>query len=70
MVVLSVEHGKYFGFDDIAQIIWEQIKNPVSVDSLCKNLATQFDGDEEVIKADVLDFLNRLYADGMIVLES
>lgn len=69
LVVLSVEHGKYFGFDDIAQTIWERIQTPISVNMLCKDLAEQFDGDSEIIRKDVLDFLNKLYAEGIIVLE-
>ncbi len=70
LVVLSVEQGKYFGFDDIAQSIWAQLKEPMSVDSLCKDLASQFEGSPATIEADVIGLLNELCSVGLIVLES
>jgi len=70
LVVLSVEQGKYFGFDDIAQVIWERLKEPVRVASLCLELGSEFDAAPLTIETDVLRLLNRLHSEEMIVLAS
>ena len=69
LVVLNVERGKYVGFDDIAQVIWARLQDPVTVEALCRDLCARFDGPPATIQADVLALLDRLLSEGMIVVK-
>lgn len=70
LVVLSIEQGKYFGFDDIGQTIWERLETAISVKQLCLDLARIYDAPLSTIQTDVLGLLNTLNDEGVIVQDS
>ena len=67
LVVLSIEQGKYFGFDDIAQAIWDRLEVAISVEELCLDLAKSYNAPLPTIQTDVLKLLNTLSDEGIIL---
>ncbi|MDP4124820.1 MAG: lasso peptide biosynthesis PqqD family chaperone [Bacillota bacterium] len=65
-VMMSVENGKYYGMDEIATAIWENIEKPVSVIQLVHILTEEFDVSEERCQTDVIAFLTKLYSENLI----
>lgn len=65
-VLMSVEHGSYFGLSATAGDVWRRLETPMSVADLCRILGAAYDGDQQAIEADILSFLNQLLAKGLI----
>lgn len=66
LVILNMKGNNYLSLDHIGRRIWELIAVPVTVADLCRQLATEFQGTDEQIAADVLSFLARLEAEGLV----
>ncbi len=68
MVLMSIERGQYVALDPIGKDIWERLATPCRVDALCRAMVADYDADEAVITADVLEFLDKLRdVDAMLV---
>lgn len=65
-VMLDIERGRYFGVKDVGHVIWADLEQPSTVEDLCLRLRQQFDIDEETCRTDVLAFLDKLLAHGLI----
>jgi hypothetical protein len=60
IVLLEVDSGKYFAFDDISTDIWNRLdKLPLLID-LCTALAQDYDADLNTIQTDVYKVLTML----------
>jgi hypothetical protein len=66
LVMFSVEKGSYYGLNDIATAIWQRIKSPVAVAALCADLQQIFDVPPQRCEAEVLSFLQKLEAKGLV----
>ena len=66
MVMMSVEHGKYYGLDEIGSRIWKLIEQPRSVSEICELLVAEFQVEREKCRQDVLDFLNKLAREDLV----
>jgi len=66
IVMMNVENGAYYDFDDIASCIWRKLEKPISVVELCAALGEEFDVDEDSCLADSLEFLDELAARNLI----
>jgi len=66
LVMFSVEKGSYYGLNDIATAIWQRIKSPITVAALCADLQKTFDVPPDRCEADVLAFLRKLEAKGLV----
>jgi hypothetical protein len=66
VVLMSIEHGKYLGLDDIASEIWQLIEQPIAVRALCAALAEKFDAEPAVIERDVAALLDQLMSFAMV----
>jgi hypothetical protein len=66
LVMFSVEKGSYFGLNDIATAIWQRIDSPIAVTTLCANLQQAFDVPPQRCEAEVLAFLQKLEAKGLV----
>ncbi|OHB32379.1 MAG: hypothetical protein A2X84_12520, partial [Desulfuromonadaceae bacterium GWC2_58_13] len=67
IVILNMKGNNYLSLDSIGRRIWELLAAPILVTDLCRQLATEFQGGEEQIAADVLAFLARLEAEGLVL---
>ena len=70
IVLMSVEAGKYYGLDEIGGIIWRRLETPVRLDTLCAELATDYDAEPAVIERDVLALMAEMVAHGLVEVRS
>jgi len=65
-VMLNIQNGKYYGLDSIGSRIWELLEKPHTVHALVLELLKDYEVEEKTCRQDVLVFLNKLYAQGLI----
>jgi len=65
-VMMSVEHGSYFGLDTIGSRIWSLIENPISVANIIDILIAEYEVTRNACTVDVIRFLSDLYGKGLI----
>jgi hypothetical protein len=66
VVMMSIEQEMYFGLEGSAGRIWELLAVPQSIDSLCQQLAREFDVEPASCEADVRGFLSQLLEEGLV----
>ncbi len=66
LIMFSVDKGRYYGLDDVATAIWQRLESPTPVAALCADLQQTFDVAPERCRADVLGFLQKLEAKGLV----
>jgi hypothetical protein len=60
IVMMSIEHGRYFGLDDIGSDIWKRIEQPCSFAALVDALAADYEAERGNIAADVTALLGQM----------
>jgi hypothetical protein len=60
IVMMSIQHGRYFGLDDIGSDIWKRIEQPCSFAALIEALAADYDADRATITKDVAALLTQM----------
>lgn len=65
-VILSLDGGVYFGLDEVASRVWELIREPVSVDSLCGQLQAEYDIEPACCRAELIALLDALERAGLL----
>jgi hypothetical protein len=66
VVMMSIEQEMYFGLEGTAGRIWELLATPQSVESLCRQLTTEFDIEPAACEAEVRGFLSQLLEEGLV----
>lgn len=69
LVLMNADLGEYYGFDPIATRIWRRLAEPASVADLIGELTAEYDGDPQIIAADVRALLDRLAEKALVSLE-
>lgn len=59
-VLLRVSDGGYYALDDVGAVIWELCDGSRTVDDLVTAVCAEFDGPPDVVRADVLAFVEDL----------
>jgi len=65
-VLLSMESAMYYGIDSVGSRIWELLQEPIRVSQIRDVITSEYDVDAERCEADVIAFLQRLLASGLI----
>jgi len=65
-IVLSMESGKYFGFDNIAALIWSEIAQHIPQDQIASAMATNYGVEVERARADIDSFTQKLQTNGLV----
>ncbi len=68
LVMLSLENNAYYGMEDTAKAIWDQLGQPRPLSAVVAALQEQFDVDEATCQQDVLEFVKDLLKNGLVVL--
>ena len=68
IMMMSPEHGKYIGVNEVGARIWELIEAPRDVATVCEELQREFEVSPEVCRAEVDSFLAEMEKHGAIVL--
>lgn len=66
IVMMSVANEQYYGLDTVGSRIWELIAQPRSAFEVCEILLSEFQVDRDTCQRDVLNFMERLYAEKII----
>ncbi len=70
LALMSIETGKYYTLNSVAMKIWELLKQPKTVSSICDLLCEEYDISKEECTHDVLDLLENLSKRSLIVVKS
>ena len=65
-VMMSIENGQYYGFDEIATDIWTSIDTPIAIGELVSRLTEKYDVSKERCEESVIAFLTKLYNENLI----
>jgi hypothetical protein len=60
VMMMDVPGGSYYGLDAIGARIWALIAQPMTLDSVCGRLTSEYDVQEDVCQAEVLTFIEEL----------
>jgi len=66
MVLLDMNSENYFGLDAVGTDIWQAIREHKNMEKVLETLLEQYDVEEEVLKKDLLVFVQRLEESGLI----
>lgn len=66
LVMMSMENNAYYGFDKIGKIIWEMLKEPISIQTLLDRLTERYDVSEQQCLDDITPFLEKLRDENLI----
>ena len=66
IVMVDIERGSYFSLNAVATRVWELLAQPLTLDSLCDQLLTEYDVLPEQCRADVTGHLAEMETLGLI----
>ena len=66
MVLLDMNSENYFGLDEVGTAIWQEIQNNGDLNEVFKVLLEQYEVQEDVLKNDLMAFVERLEESGLI----
>lgn len=66
LVMFNAETGKYYNLNAVAATVWQRLENPVTVKALCAELTDNYEISPERCQAEILAFLVKLEAKGLI----
>lgn len=69
LVMADIDRGKYYGLNDIATAIWQNLETKITVEDLCAKLCESYEVTPEQCASDVLAFLDELEARKLISTE-
>lgn len=65
-VMLNIDNGNYYNLGEIGGIIWEMIKEPISIERLIYMLMEEFDVEKKDCERHVISFLTNLSSERLI----
>jgi hypothetical protein len=65
-VMMSAETGTCISLSETGGRIWELMEVPRSVDDLCNALGQEYQAEPEVVRADVLMFMESMQGEGAV----
>jgi len=66
IVMMDIDRGKYYCFNEVGSRIWELIEKQISVGELVTMLLNEFEVDDKICEDAVLNFLNGIYKEELI----
>lgn len=66
VVMMNLEKGKYFALDSVGSRIWELMENKQVVEDIISILLDEYDIDAQTCQEHVLEFMNKLYTEGLL----
>lgn len=69
LVMADIDRGKYYGLNDIATAIWQNLDTKITVEDLCMRLCDSYKVTPEQCSAEVLAFLKELEARNLVLVE-
>ena len=69
LVMINLDTGEYYGLDQVGNMIWEHIEEFTTLSTLYEVFNKRFNVKEEEFYNDSLNFINKLFNDGLIVIK-
>lgn len=69
-VMMDLERGSYFMFNEVATRIWDLAEKPRTVASIIGALVEEYEVDEMTCKQQSMEFIMQLVADELFVIEN
>jgi ornithine carbamoyltransferase len=69
MVLLDMNSENYFGLDAVGTDIWQAMQENESLTDVLSVLLAQYEVEEEVLKKDLLTFVEKLQESGLVKVE-
>jgi hypothetical protein len=70
MVLLDMNSENYFGLDEVGTSIWLAIQENGNLQSVLERLLTEYEVEEEVLKKDLWEFVEKLRESGLVEVEA
>jgi hypothetical protein len=68
-VMMSIEHGEYYGISGVGSRIWELLEKPTSFSVIVATICLEFEVDKEKCQSDALVFIRELVDNGLALVE-
>ena len=69
VMMMSIEHGKYIGVNEVGARIWELIEKPSDIATVCTELQREFAVSPEDCEAEVRTFLSEMEKHGAVLFD-
>jgi len=69
MVLLDMNSENYFGLDEVGTAIWQAMQEKESLKEVFDVLLEQYEVEEDVLKNDLLTFVEKLEESGLVKVE-
>jgi len=70
MVLLDMNSENYFGLDEVGTDIWRAIEEKGVLQEVLEVLLEAYDVEEEILKKDLINFVQKLEKSGLIKVEA
>ncbi len=70
MVLLDMNSENYFGLDEVGTDIWRAIEEKGVLQEVLEALLESYDVEEEILKKDLINFVQKLEESGLIKVEA
>src|SRR5512139_720243 len=67
LVVLNLQSGEYFTFNNVGRLIWLSVNDGKTVDEVTRSVMEQYATTEEKAVADVKAFIGNLLSEGLLI---
>ena len=67
LVVLNLQSGEYFTFNNVGRLIWLSVNDGKTVDEIIRSVVEQYATTEEKAVADVKAFISNLLSEGLLI---
>ncbi len=68
--LMDIDTGKYYVMNPISRAIWDLLEqSPRSAEEICEEMISLYNGNQNDIKADVIEFLEELQNKGLIIIK-
>jgi hypothetical protein len=65
-VLLNLQSGLYFGLDPVGTRMWQLCQQGGSIRSVWETLQSEFDAPADILRSDLLEFVDELVTQGLI----
>jgi hypothetical protein len=69
MVMMDMEGGNYISLNKIGRVIWEQIEQPIQVETLIAYLMGRFNVDKDTCATDTMEYLQNMQDQKAIIIK-
>ncbi len=69
IVMMSIENGEYYGFNEMATIVWEKIESGIRVSELVEKLIAEYSVTKEECAKDISELVKYLSNKNIVIIE-